>query len=133
MNKKKILVVDDEEDLLKIMESRIESWGYEVLFASNGKDAIEVVKNKSPDIIILDYKMSDMDGVSTLREIRKIDSKIPSIMFTAYPDERSIKGSEDMGVTAFIPKLSAYSNSNLALRTAIDMAVKGLSKEMNSE
>lgn len=122
--KKKVLLVDDETDFLDIMGQKIRSWGYEVVFASNGKEAIDGVKSEKPDIIVLDYMMPEMDGVSALKEIRKIDSKIPAIIFTAYPDEKIIKEAEKLGVTAFIPKLSTYSAPQENLKAMLDMAFK---------
>jgi CheY-like chemotaxis protein len=126
MAKFTILLADDEPDFCEIMTVRIKSWGYDVLSALNGTAAVALVKEKNPDIIILDYMMPDMDGVSALREIRKFNDKVPVIMFTAYPDERSIKGAETLGVLAYIPKISLYSDAQTALKSAIHMAERTL-------
>ncbi|MBL7151282.1 MAG: response regulator [Candidatus Omnitrophica bacterium] len=129
MPKRKILLVDDEMDFIKIMSERIKQWGYEVIASLSGREAIPIVKSKKPDLLILDYKMADMDGIATLKEIRKINKKIPVIMFTAYPNEKSIQESEKFGISAYVPKLSAYSDSHDNLRSAIKMAEKTLKKE----
>jgi CheY-like chemotaxis protein len=121
---KKILLVDDEKDILTVMKSRIESWGYDLITASSGKEAIDALTGKNPDIIILDYLMPEMDGLKTLEEIRKIDRKVPVIMFTAYPDKKSIEGTEKLGVSAYVPKLSAYSDASNSLKAAIGVAMK---------
>lgn len=92
MAKIKILLVDDEVDLLELMSKRIESWGYDLIVATNGKEALDMLKSEEPDIIVLDYMMPDMDGVATLKKIRAMHNKIPVIMFTAFPDEKSIEG-----------------------------------------
>jgi len=120
----KVLLVDDEKDFLKIMGERIKSWGYEVIEASDGKQGVEAVKNKKPDIIVLDYMMPVMDGVATLNEIRKIDKNIAVIMFTAHPEAKAIEGARKLGVAAFIPKLSAYADTQEALKVAIQMTKK---------
>ena len=73
--------------------------------------------------------MPEMDGISTLKEIRKIDNKIPVIMFTAYPDGRSFGGANKLGAIMFIPKLSAYSDNQAALKEAIHIAEKKLNKK----
>lgn len=125
---KKILLVDDEADFLELMALRIKEWGYDLITALSGEEAIEILKNKSPDIIILDYMMPGMDGVATLKEIRKINFEIPVIMFTAFPDKRSINEVEKLGVTAYIPKLSSYSDAHTALKTALHMAEDKLNK-----
>ncbi|MDI6606590.1 MAG: response regulator [Candidatus Omnitrophota bacterium] len=92
-------------------------------------EAIRILKSKEPDLLILDYKMGGMDGIATLKEIRKINKKIPVIMFTAYPSELSIQESEKFGISAYVPKLSVYSDSHDNLRSAIKMAEKTIKKE----
>ena len=124
MVKMTILLVDDEPDFLEIMGGRIENWGYTLLEATNGKEAVDAVKNMNPDAVILDYMMPDMDGVTTLKEIRKINKKIPVVMFTAYPNEKTMKSTKEMGISAFIPKLSTYTNVQASLRSALDMIEK---------
>jgi len=123
----KILLVDDEPDLLEVMGSVIRGWGYDLITAVSGKEAIEMIKAKRPDIIVLDYLMPGMDGIATLKEIRKFDKKIPVIMFTAYPD-KIIKGTEKLGISALIPKLSTYSDVSASLKSTIDMIIKSIPK-----
>jgi len=129
MDRLKILLVDDEADFRETMGVIIESWGYDLIAAANGKEATDVLTDKNPQIIILDYMMPEMDGVTTLKEIRRIDKEIPVIMFTAHPDIKAIKGTEKLGVSAFIPKLSVYSDTQSALKTALDMVGKKLRKK----
>lgn len=119
MSKIKVLLVDDEPDLLEVLGLRIEGWGYELLKAQSGKEAIEAVKNKFPDIVILDYMMPEMNGVQTLREIRKISSKIQVVMFTAHADKQIIAETEKLGVYAFIPKLSVYQDARATLKSVL--------------
>jgi len=129
----KILLVDDEPDFLELMEARIRSWGYSVVKTDNGKEAIDIVKNGDIDIVVLDYMMPEMDGVTVLKKIRMISKKIPVIMFTAYPDGHAISGAIKFDVSAFVPKLSAYSDSQTALKTAIKMAEKKIDKGNTDE
>lgn len=128
-DKKKILMIDDESSFLTVMGKRIISWEYDLITATNGKDGISLINKEDPDIVILDYIMPDMDGIQTLRGIRKHNIRVPVIMFTAYPDSRSIGGAEKLGVTAYIPKLSAYSNVSSLLKTAIEMALKQVEQQ----
>lgn len=129
MPKLKILIVDDEPDFLELMALRMESWGYEVLKASSGKEAVAIARESLPKIVVLDYMMPDMDGVTTLKEIRRFDKKVPVIMFTAYPNTRTMEDSGKLGIQAFIPKLSVYSEVVPALKSAIEMLEKKLNKE----
>lgn len=128
MSKLRVLLVDDEKDFLTIMSRRIESWDHEVIPVPSGKEALKAIKDKKADVVILDYMMPEMDGVATLKEIRKIDEKIPVIMFTAHLEERVIEGTENLRVDAFIPKLSVHSDSQSALKTTLDINKKLLGK-----
>ena len=128
MSKLKILIVDDEPDFLELMALRISSWGYEVIKASGGKEAIVIAKEIRPDILVLDYMMPEMNGVTTLKEIRKIDKKVRVIMFTAYPNTKTIVDTGKLDIQAFIPKLSAYSEVVPALKSAIEMLEKKMKK-----
>ena len=125
MGKRKVLLIDDEQDLLTVIGLTIESWGYEVITASSGKDGIEALKNQNPDIVILDYLMPEMDGIATLKEIRKINTKIPVIMFTAHPEGLPLKGAENLKINAFVPKSSPES----ILKTTITMVEKKIYEE----
>lgn len=128
MAKMRVLLVDDEQDFLTLMSRRIESWGYDVVPVSGGREALEAIKSGKADIVILDYMMPDMDGIKTLKGIRKIKEKMPVIMFTAHLEEKAIKGTENMQVSAYIPKLSVYSDSQSALKTTLDIHKKLLDK-----
>jgi len=131
--KKKVLLVDDEIDFLEIIGARIKNWGYELITATNGKEGIDALKNKRPDIIVLDYMMPEMDGVTTLKKMRKINSEIPVIMFSAFPDRRALEGTEELGIKTFIPKLSSFSDVQGTLRSAINMAEKEIEKNQRGQ
>lgn len=124
MNKKKILIVDDEIDFLEIMGQRIESWGYEAIPASNGKEAMDAFMCKKPDVIILDYLMPDINGIQLMTKIRAIDIKIPIIMFTIKPEPKTIEDARKLNIFAFIPKLSPYGDTQASLKAALGMAFK---------
>ena len=104
MNDFKILVVDDEARMRKLLKDFLTTNNYEVLEAENGQKALEVF-NLNPDInlIILDIMMPVLDGWSTLREIRKT-SKIPVIMLTARSEERDELFGFELGVDEYISK-----------------------------
>jgi CheY-like chemotaxis protein len=121
----RILIVDDDKDFLALLSKSIESWGYEVISASGGKEALEIIEKKAADIVVLDYLMPGMDGAETLEKIRKIDKKVPVIMFTSYADNRAITGTEKHGIFAYIPKVGVFTDPKSSLRAAIAMAGKG--------
>ena len=87
MNNSRILVVDDEERLRKLVRDFFSIKGYTVLEAANGQEAVELfLEDKNIDLIILDVMMPVMDGYETLKTIRRY-SKVPVIMLTARTDE----------------------------------------------
>ena len=129
MAKLRVLLVDDEPDFLEIMGSRIGSWGIDVIKAADGLEALDKLKLEKPDVVILDYMMPGMDGLAVLKKIRKIDKEIPVAILTAYPNTQSIKGTEKMGISAYIPKVSAYTESQFALKSIMDEAARRLGRD----
>lgn len=87
MKKDKILWCDDEIDLLKVYVLFLEEKGYEVVTASNGKDAIDLCKKESFDIIFLDENMPGLSGLETLPFIKEIDPNVPLVMITKSEEE----------------------------------------------
>jgi len=85
MTKKIVLVVDDDQDLLKMMKIRLEAEGFEFMSADDGEEMLRIVKIKKPDAILLDIMLPKMDGYSALREMRKDDEfkDIPVIILSA--------------------------------------------------
>jgi two-component system response regulator (stage 0 sporulation protein F) len=86
--KKKILIVEDEEGLRLLYEEELKAEGHEVFTASNGKEAIQKLEEKKPDLIILDIVMPVMDGLEALGQIVRKERKIPIILNTSYPGYR---------------------------------------------
>ena len=82
--KKKILVVDDEENIRLLFKEELEEEGYEVDTASNGLEALEKVKAASFDVIVLDIKMPVMDGIQALNAIKNMNKDQPVILCSAY-------------------------------------------------
>ena len=83
---KKILIVDDYADTRSFMKFLIESYGFLVLEASDGQEAIDTVKLNSPDLVLMDIEMPVMSGLTATKIIRKFDgmAKLPIIALTAY-------------------------------------------------
>ena len=86
MDKKKILVVDDEENIRILYSEELQDEGYDVIVASNAEEADIKIKESSPDLITLDIKMPGMDGIDFLRKVREHDKNIPIVMCSAYSD-----------------------------------------------
>ncbi len=103
---KKILVADDEEQLALAIKIRLQSKGYQVIMASDGRSALNLTIQEKPDLILMDVMMPNMDGYSCLREINaKLGrGKIPIIILTArdrMKDLFELEGIEDYVVKPF--------------------------------
>jgi DNA-binding response OmpR family regulator len=104
--KKKILVVDDEPDILSGIRDRLSFEGYDVITASDGQEALKTAREKDPDLIILDIMLPKIDGYKVCR-LLKFDKKkkhIPIIMLTAKTQESDKKTGKDMKADDYICK-----------------------------
>lgn len=103
---KKILVVDDEAELVDMVKIRLETNGYEVITACDGKEGVEKAMCQHPDLILLDLMMPVMDGFEALRCLKaeQSTSRIPVIVFTARGDTKSVLEAEDLKATDYIIK-----------------------------
>jgi two-component system alkaline phosphatase synthesis response regulator PhoP len=106
LSKKKILVVDDEADILEFLSYNLVKEGAKVYTANNGLAAIEIAKNKKPDLILLDVMMPEMDGVETCMQLReRADTKNVIIAFlTARGEDYSQIAGFDAGADDYITK-----------------------------
>lgn len=100
----RILVVDDEMHIVRLLQKYLKSKEYEVFTASGGLEAIQKVKDIRPHVVLLDILMPGMGGIDTLKEIKKIDSKIVVIMVTAVVDEELAKRAIQLGADDYISK-----------------------------
>jgi two-component system alkaline phosphatase synthesis response regulator PhoP len=106
MKKTKILLVDDEPDILEFLSYNLIKEGYEVFTAENGLNGIKKAKIEKPDLILLDIMMPEMDGIEACAEIRKIDSlkKTLIVFLTARTEEFSQLAGYDAGADDYITK-----------------------------
>ena len=100
----KLLVVDDEVDVCDFVKNFFKERNFEVFVAYDGKEALSVVESRDPDIILLDIKMPVMDGMETLKAIRKRDDNIRIIMITAVEDAEKAEEAKHHGVVEYITK-----------------------------
>ncbi|MGV3546178.1 MAG: response regulator transcription factor [Pedobacter sp.] len=104
--KQKILIVDDEPDILELIEYNLKKEGYQVFLASNGQDGINVAKKVQPDLIILDIMMPKMDGIEACRLMRAIPEFKNTFMvfLTARSEEYSEIAGFNVGADDYIAK-----------------------------
>ena len=107
-HKEKILVVDDEASIRRILETRLSMIGYDVVTAADGEEALDTFRNAEPDLVVLDVMMPKLDGYGVCQELRK-ESDVPIIMLTALGDVADRitgleLGADDYVVKPFSPK-----------------------------
>ena len=103
---KKILVVDDERPIVRLVQVNLEHAGYEVVAAYDGKEALEKVEQEKPDLIILDVMMPQMDGFEVMQKLQANPKTrdIPVIMLTAKAQDADVFRGWQSGVTLYLTK-----------------------------
>lgn len=107
MMKKRILAVDDEREVLSLLKKRLESVGYEVLTATNGRQALDIATSEKPDLIILDILMPEMDGSEAAAALHEnsLTKDIPILFLTCLFTKREERlGGHEIGPNYFLAK-----------------------------
>lgn len=107
MNQKKILLIDDEQDILEILSYNLEKEGYEVFTAKDGNEGIEKAKQIIPDLILLDVMMPEKDGIETCQDLRKIKElqKTLIVFLSARSEEFSQLAGFQAGANDYVVKI----------------------------
>ena len=92
---KTILLVDDEANIRFVYEEEDKEEGYRIISAATGEEALSLFENDTPDLVILDIQMPGMNGIEVLRRMKKVNSSIPVILSSAYPEFK-----QDLGAWA---------------------------------
>ena len=100
----KVLIADDEEDLVDVLRDRLEAYGFTVITAGTGREALEKLATEPVDGIFLDVKMPDLDGLAALDAIRRRDSQTPIIILTASSDHNAAADALARGANAYVLK-----------------------------
>jgi two-component system alkaline phosphatase synthesis response regulator PhoP/two-component system response regulator VicR len=103
---KKILAVDDERHIVRLVEVNLQRAGYEVVTAYDGKEALEKVKSENPDLVVLDVMMPYMDGFEVLKNLKSdpVTAEIPVIMLTAKAQDADVFRGWQSGVDCYLTK-----------------------------
>ncbi|WP_027359665.1 response regulator [Desulforegula conservatrix] len=104
--KNRILAVDDEEDIVELVRYNLEREGYETLSAFSGKEALEIISKKRPDLIVLDLMLPDLDGLEITRRLKRDEElkDIPIVMLTAKGEEADVVVGLELGADDYIVK-----------------------------
>lgn len=124
MDKKKVLVVDDEVDFSEVVKMMLEISGYTVITANSGEDALKKVKAEKPDAVVLDILMSGVNGLDVLKEIRQEDKRLPIFITTAFSNEERLKVANMFDASGFILKTDDLKKEIQNIGAAIQSAEK---------
>ena len=100
----KVLLVDDEEDILEVIQDRLQAYGFSVVTAKTGLEALNKLSQEKFDGIFLDVKMPEMSGIQALEEVRKTDKKIPIIIITSSSTQDAAIESIAKGANEYVLK-----------------------------
>lgn len=118
----RVLILDDEEMVLTSLRSFLElETDYEIVTFTSATEALEYTKKNKINLVVSDYLMPDMDGISFLTKMKEIDPKATRIILTGYADkENAIKAINDVGLFQYIEKPWDNDNLKLVIRNGID-------------
>jgi phosphate regulon transcriptional regulator PhoB len=106
MSAEKVVVVEDENDILEMMAYNLEREGYRVLTADDGESGLELIRREAPDLVLLDLMLPGLDGVEICRQLKvdPMSRSIPVIMVTAKAEESDVVLGLGIGADDYIPK-----------------------------
>ncbi len=128
---KKILIVDDEVDLVEIYTDDLSLAGYECIPAYNGEQALKLCISEKPDVIISDINMPVMDGLTMLKRMKDEGIKVPVILVTAFSNTQKIREAWKNGAFDFLEKPVNFEILHSLIKNAIEFGVNFSSQSIN--
>ena len=129
--RKRVLVVDDEENIRQILKEYLDEFGYEVACAVNGQEALQMYKNGRFDVILSDLVMRPVDGLELLGEVKKVDPDAIFIMITGYPSIESALEAVKKGAKDYITKPFKIDEIRLKMeRVLLEKSLQGRLKNI---
>src|SRR4030042_5315330 len=120
MEKAKILIAEDEKAQRDLLEGFLKKEGFSVEAAANGREAVQKLKEDFFDIGVIDYKMPELDGLQTLREIRRLYPDLPIVMMTAYGTVETAVAAMKEGALDYLTKPIDLADILLMLQKVIE-------------
>ncbi|MCU0726057.1 MAG: response regulator [Planctomycetes bacterium] len=118
-----VLVVDDDRNQRTLYSRELGEEGYEVVTAADGREALEVFALRSPDVVVLDVQMPNMDGIETLGRLLSADRRIPVILHTAYSSYKT--NFMTWSADAYVVKSSDLTELKAKIREVLGGAAEG--------
>ena len=120
MKKKKILVVDDEQDVRETLESVLAKLDYNPVVAAGGKEALEIIKQNKIDVVLSDLYMPEMDGIELLKRVKTEDRNIVFLMITAHPTIETAVDAIKKGAYDYLTKPFHIDEVKMKLNRALE-------------
>ncbi|SHJ10289.1 two component, sigma54 specific, transcriptional regulator, Fis family [Geosporobacter subterraneus DSM 17957] len=118
---KKILIADDEKNMIWAMKKALKDERYRLITASDGEEAVKLTMEEEPDLILLDLRMPKLDGMEALKKIRRMNDKIPVIMLTAHGTMESAVEAMKLGALDYLSKPFDIDELKIIIERALDI------------
>ena len=124
----KILIVDDDKNILKVIKMRLEAKGYQVTTATQAEKAIRIAKSEAFDLALVDLKLTKKDGIGVMEDLHQINPEMPIIILTAYGTIKSAVEAMKRGAYSYLTKPFDYHELLLQIKNGLEKS--RLSKEI---
>ena len=121
----RVLVADDEEDIVEVIQDRLESCGFTVITAATGLEALRRISMERFDGVFLDVKMPEMSGIEVLEEVRKRDTKLPIIIITSSTSREAAIDSLAKGANEFVLKPFEWDELKTKIQKVFNISLEG--------
>jgi DNA-binding response OmpR family regulator len=121
----KILLVDDEPDIVEVIQDRLEAYGFTVITAGTGLEALKKLSMEKFDGVFLDVKMPEMGGIEALEEIRKRDTQIPIIIITSSSTREAAIDAVAKGANEYILKPFEWEELKAKVQKVLGVSLEG--------
>ena len=120
MPAEKILVIDDERLVRWSLRQKCEEWGYHVVEAAAGEPGLHLVQHESPDLVLLDVRLPDLNGIQVLEQLKKTPDAPAVIIITADPQLDDVKSALNLGAYDFVGKPLDFEELHVTIQNALE-------------
>jgi two-component system, response regulator, stage 0 sporulation protein F len=115
-----VLIVEDDEEIIKILDRLLSGQGYATIKSENGADAMQMAATVKPDVVILDLNLPDFSGIQVLDKLKAMDETVQVIILTAHGSKDSVRSAMELGALNFLTKPFEFKELCGAVREAFE-------------